>query len=56
MIFRNNINRYCKNDGHQKNKLLVCTIPENIVELEEKILSINNCNYNDVIDCIETLR
>lgn len=48
--------KYSKNDGHVRNKLLFCTIPENLVELENKILSINNCDYDDVIDCIETLR
>lgn len=48
--------RYSKNDGHIKNKLLFCIIPENIVELEKNILTINNSNYNNVIDCIETLR
>lgn len=48
--------KYSKNDGHVKNKLLFCTIPENLVELEKKILSINNFIYDDVIDCIETIR
>lgn len=56
IFFRNNTNRYCKNDGPQKNKLLFCTVPENLVELEKKILLVDDCNYNDVIDCIETLR
>lgn len=46
---------YSKNDSHLKNKLLFCTIPENLVELEKKILSMDNCDYS-VIDCIETLR
>lgn len=48
--------KYSKKDSHLRNKLLFCTIPENLVELEHKILSINNCDYDDVIDCIETLR
>lgn len=56
MYFRCNIARYSKNDGHIKNKLLFCVIPENLVELENKILSINNSDYYGVIDCIETLR
>jgi len=56
LYFRCNIAKYSKNDGHVKNKLLFCTIPENLVELEKKILSVNNCNYDNVIDCIETLR
>lgn len=48
--------RYSKNDGHKKNKLLFCSIPENLVELEKKILSVNKNAYDKVIDCIETLR
>jgi len=56
MYFRCNTAKYSKNDGHNKNKLLFCVIPEDIVELENKILLVNNGDYSDVIDCIETLR
>lgn len=55
IFFRCNSAMYSKNDSHLKNKLLFCTIPENLVELENKILSVDNCDYS-VIDCIETLR
>lgn len=55
IFFRCNSAVYSKNDSHLKNKLLFCTIPENLVELEKNILSVDNCDYN-VIDCIETLR
>lgn len=56
VYFRCNIAKYSKNDGQVKNKLLFCIIPENLVELEKHILSINDCDYNNVIDCIESLR
>ncbi|VVC26702.1 Hypothetical protein CINCED_3A017806 [Cinara cedri] len=56
LTFQCNMPRYSKNDGHVRNKVVLCTIPENLVELESKILLVNNYNYGDVIDCIETLR
>lgn len=56
LAFQCNIAKYSKNDGHVKNKLLFCTIPENLVELEKNILSVNDYDYDHVIDCIETLR
>lgn len=56
IYFRCNIAKYSKNDGHVKNKLLFCIIPENLVELEKNVLSINDSDYNNVIDCIESLR
>uniref|UniRef100_A0A2S2NXQ7 Transcription factor IIIC 90kDa subunit N-terminal domain-containing protein n=1 Tax=Schizaphis graminum TaxID=13262 RepID=A0A2S2NXQ7_SCHGA len=56
LAFQCNIAKYSKNDGHVKNKLLFCTIPENLVELEKNILSVKNYDYDNVIDCIETLR
>ncbi|XP_050432279.1 uncharacterized protein LOC126840518 isoform X1 [Adelges cooleyi] len=56
LAFESNLPRYSKNDGHIKNKLLFCMIPEDLVELEQKILSVTNGSYINVIDCIETLR
>lgn len=50
------MHKYSKYDAHIKNKLFFCVVPENLVEFEKKIISVNSCNYNDVIDCIESLR
>lgn len=54
--FRYNIARYSKKDILKKNKLLFCVIPESLIELEQKILSVDNDSFSNVIDCIETLR
>ncbi|XP_050542115.1 uncharacterized protein LOC126905956 isoform X2 [Daktulosphaira vitifoliae] len=56
LSFEYNIARYSKKDILKKNKLLFCVIPESLIELEQKILSVENDSYSSVIDCIETLR
>ncbi|XP_025414080.1 uncharacterized protein LOC112686136 isoform X2 [Sipha flava] len=56
LTFECNLAKYSKNDGQIKNKLVFCVIPENLIELENKILSVTNNKYDDVIDCLESLR